>query len=221
MRILLVEDDRQLADGITRALRQSGATVDWLTDGALADSVLATEPYDLAVLDLTLPGLDGLEVLRRLRVRGGRTPVLVLTARGELQQRVTGLDAGADDYLTKPFDLAELEARARALLRRGQGGVPPEIVHGRLTFDTVGRRVTVDGAPIELPRRELHVLEVLLNNPGRVVSKEQIADHIFGFDDEAGPNAIELYIHRLRKRLDAAASIRTVRGLGYMLEADR
>lgn len=221
MRILLVEDDRQLADGITRALRQSGATVDWLTDGALADSVLATEPYDLAVLDLTLPGLDGLEVLRRLRVRGGRTPVLVLTARGELQQRVTGLDAGADDYLTKPFDLAELEARARALLRRGQGSVPPEIVHGRLAFDTVGRRVAVDGAAIELPRRELHVLEVLLNNPGRVVSKEQIANHIFGFDDEAGPNAIELYIHRLRKRLDTAASIRTVRGLGYILEADR
>ncbi len=221
MRILLVEDDRQLADGITRALRQSGTAVDWLVDGAEADEVLATEPYDLAVLDLTLPGLDGLEVLRRLRARGGRTPVLVLTARGELQQRVTGLDAGADDYLTKPFDLEELEARARALLRRGQGGTPPHIVHGRLTLDTVGRRATVDGQELTLPRRELNVLEVLLNNAGRVVSKEQIADHIFGFDDEAGPNAIELYIHRLRKRLDTAAAIRTVRGLGYMLEAPR
>ena len=221
MRVLLVEDDSGLADGVLRGLKQTGYAADWIADGEEADGVLATQAYDLVILDLTLPKLDGLEVLRRLRARADRTPVLVLSARGGLEQRVRGLDHGADDYLTKPFELSELEARVRALLRRGQGGGSPDIVHGALTLDTVGRRVTLGGEPLELPRRELSLLEILLANIGRVVSKEQIANQLFGFDEPAGPNAIELYIHRLRRRLGPAdISIRTVRGLGYMLEGE-
>ncbi len=176
MRVLLVEDDSGLADGVLRGLKQTGYAADWIADGEEADGVLATQAYDLVILDLTLPKLDGLEVLRRLRARADRTPVLVLSARGGLEQRVRGLDHGADDYLTKPFELSELEARVRALLRRGQGGGSPDIVHGALTLDTVGRRVTLGGEPLELPRRELSLLEILLANIGRVVSKEQIAD---------------------------------------------
>ncbi|HXH02863.1 MAG TPA: response regulator transcription factor [Candidatus Competibacteraceae bacterium] len=220
MRVLLVEDDSDLADGLVRALRQCGYAVDHMSDGRRADSVLRTEEcYDLVILDLTLPGLDGLEVLRRLRGRGRGVPVLVLTARGELQDRVTGLDLGADDYLTKPFALSELQARVRALVRRSQGRSSAVIEYADLRFDTVARRVTVRGAVVELPRRELCLLEILLARCGQVVSKEQIAERLFGFDDEAGPNAIELYVHRLRKRLGAVGlHIRTVRGLGYLLE---
>jgi two-component system, OmpR family, response regulator len=219
MRVLLVEDDADLADGISRALTQAGHAVDGIRDGTLADEVLATQDFDLLILDLNLPGLDGFEILKRLRKRGRKVPVLVLTARGEVEDRISGLDLGADDYMTKPFAVAELMARARALLRRGAAGAAARIVHGPLVLDTAGRRLTLEGEAVELPRRELNVLEILLGNVGRVVSKERMAEHLFSFDEETSLNAIELYVHRLRKKLGpAGVSIRTVRGLGYLLD---
>ena len=219
MRILLVEDDADLADGLLRALRAPGHAVDHLCDGEEAEQLLRHDSFDLVVLDLGLPGRDGLDVLKGLRARGNAVPVQVLTARDALDQRIAGLDLGADDYLAKPFALPELEARVRALLRRGAGQASSRIVHGRVALDTRARRVTVDGAPVELPRRELCVLEVLLTRAGEVLSKEQIANQLFSFDDEAGLASIELYVHRLRKRLaPAGLEIRTVRGLGYYVE---
>ena len=219
MRILLVEDNADLADGLRRALRRQGYAIDWTADGIEADEILALQYYDLIILDLSLPGMDGLDVLKRLRGRGARVPVLVLSARSDLTERITGLDLGADDYLTKPCELGEIEARVRALLRRGQGSRAPLIKHGAMVFDTVGRRVSVNGRPLELPRRELCLLEILLSRVGQVVGKEQIAEQLFSYDDDASPNAIEIYIHRLRKKLaPAGVSIRTVRGLGYLLE---
>lgn len=219
MRLLLVEDDGTLATTLQRALREEGYAVDWLSDGEIADEVLATQDYDLVILDVSLPGLDGLGVLKHLRERGSKTPVLVLTARDRLDDRVTGLDLGADDYMTKPFELAELEARVRALIRRSEGEPASEIVHGLLRFDTVGRRVTVNGEVVDLRNREICLLEILLRHAGQVVSKERIADQLFDFDDQAGLTAIELYIHRLRKKLSpAGVVIRTVRGLGYLLD---
>lgn len=220
MRILLVEDERSLADGLVKALRQLGYAVDWLADGKIADELLKTEPFNLIILDLGLPRLGGLEVLRKLRHRGVRTPVLMLTARDDLQSRIAGLDAGADDYLCKPFELLELEARARALLRRDSSAGAAVISAGTLRFDSASRCATVDGQLLDLPRREFCLLEILLHRLGQVVSKEQIAAQLFDFDDEAGPNAIELYIHRLRKKLSpAGVQIRTVRGLGYLLDS--
>jgi DNA-binding response OmpR family regulator len=220
MRILLVEDDEDLAEGRSKDLRQTDYAVDWLADGADADLVLATESYDLVILDLSLPGLDGLDVLKRLRTRKSATPVMILTARGQLDERISGLDLGADDYLVKPFDLVEVEARARALLRRARGGGTDLVEAGPLVLDVAGRRVTAGGAPLELTRRELCLLEILMVRAGKVVGKEQIADQLFGFDEEAGPNAIEVYVSRLRKKLDpVGVPIRTIRGLGYLLEA--
>ncbi len=220
MRVFLVEDDVDLAATIRRALKQGGYSVDWSANGAEADELLATEPFDALILDLSLPGLDGLEVLARLRRRGSRLPVVVLTARAALEDRLSGLDHGADDYLAKPFALTELEARLRAVLRRSQGLASSVLRHGRLELDLTARRVSVDGRPLEMPRRELGLLEILLTRAGRVVNKEQIAAQLFDFDDVAGPNAIEIYVHRLRKRLEGAdITIRTIRGLGYLLEA--
>lgn len=219
MRLLLVEDDGTLATTLQRALREEGYAVDWLADGETADEVLATQEYDLVILDVSLPGLDGLGVLKHLRERGSKTPILVLTARNRLDDRVSGLDLGADDYMTKPFELAELEARIRALIRRSEGEPASEIVHGLLSFDTVGRRVSIDGEAVDLRNREICVLEILLRHTGQVVSKERIADQLFDFDDQAGLTAIELYVHRLRKKLSpAGVVIRTVRGLGYLLD---
>jgi two-component system OmpR family response regulator len=219
VRILIVEDDPVLADGLTRSLRAADFAVDCAADGSEADHVLASRQYDLVILDLGLPRLDGFEVLRRLRRRGSRVPVLVLTARDALEDRVRGLDLGADDYLTKPFDLPELEARVRALIRRGQSGGPSLITHGSLTLDTAGHRATLNGEPLELSARELGVLEVLMLRSGRVVNKEQLADQLYGWDEEVGPNAIEVYVHRLRRKLEpAGVTIRTIRGLGYLLE---
>lgn len=221
MRILIVEDDPVLADGLTRSLRHSDFAVDCAQDGAQADHILATQNYDLVILDLGLPKLDGFEVLRRLRRRGGTVPVLVLTARDALADRVKGLDLGADDYLTKPFDLPELEARVRALIRRGQSGGSSLLTHGPLALDTSGRRATLDGAQLELSARELGVLEVLMLRSGRVVNKEQLTEQLYGWDEEVGSNAIEVYVHRLRKKLEpAGVVIRTIRGLGYLLEKD-
>ena len=221
MRILIVEDDPVLADGLVRSLRGVDYAVDCVGNGAEADHVLATQPYDLVILDIGLPGVDGFEVLRRLRRRGAAVPVLILTARDALNDRVKGLDLGADDYLAKPFDLPELEARARALIRRGQSGGASVLTHGALVLDTAGRRATLDGEALELSAREFGVLEVLMMRSGRVVSKEQLAEQLYGWDEEVGPNAIEVYVHRLRRKLEpAGVQIRTIRGLGYLLEKD-
>ena len=219
MRILLVEDERQLAEGLSKALRRQDYAVDWISDGVIADDLLKTEHFDLIILDIGLPRLGGLDVLKRLRHRSLQTPVLILTARDDLDSRVGGLDLGADDYLSKPFELLELEARVRALLRRNSSATAALITCGVLSFDSAARRVSIDGKPLDLPRRELCLLEILLHRAGQVVSKEQIAAQLFDFDNDAGPNAIELYMHRLRKKLALAGlNIRTVRGLGYLLE---
>lgn len=219
MRILVVEDDPILADGLTRSLRQAQYAVDCVATGEQADHALIAQNYDLAILDLGLPKIDGFEVLRRMRHRGSKTPVLMLTARDALDDRVRGLDLGADDYLTKPFDLPELEARVRALIRRGQSGGGSILVHGALQLDTVGRRATLNDTPLELSARELGVLEVLMHRSGRVVNKEQLAEQLYGWEEEVGANAIEVYVHRLRRKLEpAGVTIRTIRGLGYLLE---
>jgi two-component system OmpR family response regulator len=221
MRILIVEDDPALADGLTRSLGQSGYAVDCTTNGEQANSMLQDSIYDLAILDLGLPRLDGTEVLRRLRQRGGRTPVLILTARDAIQDRVQGLDLGADDYMTKPFNLVELEARVRALIRRGQLGTNTTLSCGQLIFDSSARRALCGSESIELSARELGVLEVLMLRQGKVVNKEQIMEALCNWDEDLGENAIEVYIHRLRKKLEASgARIRTIRGLGYLLEAN-
>jgi two-component system OmpR family response regulator len=219
MHILIVEDDPVLSDGLTRSLRESDYAVDSATDGAEADQILSTHSFDLVILDLGLPKLEGYEVLRRLRRRGSKTPVLILTALDALEDRVKGLDLGADDYLTKPFDLPELEARVRALIRRGHSGGGSLLSHGALTLDIAGRRALLDGEPLELSAREIGVLEVLMLRSGRVVNKDQLAEELYGWDEEVSANAIEVYVHRLRRKLEpAGVTIRTIRGLGYLLE---
>ena|SRR5438105_3420650 len=216
MHILVVEDDAVLADGLVQSLRRVDFAVNRVETGLQADAALSSDPYDLVILDLGLPGLDGFSVLRRLRKRRSRTPVLILSARDSIEDRVAGLNLGADDYLGKPFNLSELEARVRALIRRGQSSL---LIHGSLTLDTVGRRATIRGEPLELSAREFGVLEILMLNPGRVVSKEQIVSCLCEWDKEVGRNAIEVYIHRLRKKLEPEGIVvRMVRGLGYLLE---
>lgn len=219
MRILLVEDDSILADALSQALRQSGYVVDLVTDGSLADSALSQDIFDLVVLDLGLPGLDGTQVLKRLRSRKSGIPVLILTARDTLADRVGGLDLGADDYLTKPFDLLELEARIRALIRRKHGMADTQIRYGPLIYDTVDKSVMVNDRNLDLSAREISVLEILLLRAGRVVSKEHLSESLYGWGEDVGENAIEVGIHRLRKKLEPIGiNIRTVRGLGYMLD---
>lgn len=219
MRILLAEDDQVLADGLSRSLRGGGYAIDHVASGNDADTALAANDYDLVILDLGLPRLSGLEVLKRLRARGGGVPVLILTAADSIEQRVRGLDLGADDFMAKPFELAELEARVRALVRRGAGGLSSQLRHGPLMYDQVGRMAFLDGQPIELSARELGVLEILLQRAGRLVSKEQIVNHLCEWGEEVSHNAIEVYMHRLRKKVEnASVRIATVRGLGYTLE---
>ena len=219
MRILVVEDDSVLRDGLSRSLRNDGYAVEVADDGRLADQLLSVHSFDLVVLDLGLPGLDGLEVLRRLRRRACTVPVLILTARDNIADRVNGLDVGADDYLVKPFELAELEARVRALMRRAQSVATARINHGALTLDTAARRAFVGEHALDLSAREVALLEALLLSAGRVVSKDQLADRLYGVSDEVGPNAIEVFVHRLRRKIEAAGvSIRTIRGLGYLVE---
>jgi two-component system, OmpR family, response regulator len=219
VRILLAEDDKVLADALSRALARSAYAVDVAASGDEAERALMAANYDLVILDIDLPGMSGLEVLRRLRARRTTTPVLILTALDALADRVAGLDAGADDYLTKPFDLPELEARVRAQLRRGSAAVSPVLQLGKLAFDTVGRRVSYEDQPIELSARELAVLEVLMLRAGRVVSKETIVSHLYGWGDEVGLNAIEVYVYRIRRKLEPlGCEIRTVRGMGYLME---
>ncbi len=219
MRIALVEDNEMLADGIAKALGDEGHGIDLLQDGEQADDYLKSDSVDLIILDLALPGLDGLEVLKRLRQRGNATPVLVLTARGDLGDRIKGLDVGADDYLVKPFEMAELEARVRALLRRASARDSLEVALRRLRYDRAARRAFVDEAEIRLPMKELSLLECLIDRQGQIVSKETIADHLYGAGSDVDVKVIELYVHRLRKRLvQAEVGIRTVRGLGYIIE---
>ncbi|MFN3984736.1 MAG: response regulator [Rhodocyclaceae bacterium] len=218
MRILLAEDDKVIADGLCRALRKSGFAVDHVGSGAEADAALVSQPYDLLILDLGLPKLPGIEVLKRLRSRKSAMPVLILTAQDGIDERVRGLDAGADDYLTKPFALPELEARVRALTRRGTGQ-PRCIELGELSYDQADRVVKIKGQLVELSAREIGLLEVLLLRVGRLVSKDQLVDHLCGWGEEVSSNAIEVYVHRLRKKLeDSGVRIVTVRGLGYCLE---
>lgn len=220
MRILIAEDDEVLADGLSRCIRQSGYAVDCVHNGVEADMVLkGGQPFDLVVLDLGLPLMDGYTVLRNLRGRSCQTPVLILTARDQVADRVKGLDLGADDYLVKPFSLAELEARVRALLRRGRCGVNPLLSCGMLTFDSVARRVSIDNQPLDLTTRELSLLEALMLRPGWVVSKEQLLERLYDYSEEVSSNAIEVYIHRLRKKTESAGvTIRTIRGLGYVID---
>lgn len=221
MRILIVEDDPALADGLISSLGQSGYAVDCATNGEMANTMLQDAVYDLAILDLGLPRLDGTDVLRRLRSRGGKTPILVLTARDAVEDRVLGLDLGADDYMTKPFSLIELEARVRALIRRGQLGSNASLACGSLTLDPAARRAYCAGVPLDLSAREIGVLEVLMLRHRKVVSKDQIMEALCSWDEDLGGNAIEVYIHRLRKKLEASgAHIRTIRGLGYLMEED-
>ena len=217
MKILLVEDDNFLSHGLQMALQETGYAVELSKDGAEADLLLAASPYDLVVLDLELPNMDGLEILQRLRKRGTSTPVLILTAREGVKHRVQGLDLGANDYLTKPFELSELEARIRALLRKQHWGNQLEIVHGNLRFDPGGRRVFVDDESVDLSVREITVLELLLRRAGRVVNKDQLLDELASQDYELTYNALEIVMHRLRKKLERSQlTIRTLRGLGYV-----
>ncbi len=218
MRILLAEDDRIIADGLCRSLRLGGYAIDCAYNGIDADTALLTNTYDLLILDLGLPRLPGLDVLRRLRTRKSTTPVLILTALDGIDDRVKGLDLGADDYMAKPFELAELEARVRALSRRSSG-TSRMIQCGSLVFDQTDRCALVNDEMLELSARELGLLEILLSRPKRLVSKDQLVDHLCGWGEEVSHNAIEVYIHRLRKKLESTGVIIiTVRGLGYYLE---
>lgn len=221
MRILIAEDDSILADGLTRSLRSSGYAVDTVSDGIAADSALTAQEFDLLILDIGLPKMTGHEVLSRLRARNSHLPVLILTAADSIEQRVKGLDLGADDYMAKPFSLSELEARVRALTRRGAGGGATIMRHGRLAFDQTGRVAMVDDQTLELSAREVGLLEILLTRSGRMVSKNQIVDHLCEWGEEVSSNAIEVYVHRLRKKIEpSGVKIATFRGLGYCLERD-
>jgi two-component system OmpR family response regulator len=220
MRILIAEDDQVLADGLMRTLRAAGAAVDHVASGTEADAALMTSTeFDLLILDLGLPRMHGLEVLKRLRARGNSVPVLILTAADSVEDRIKGLDLGADDYMPKPFALPELEARVRALVRRGAGNAASLIKHGPLTYDQQGRVATMEGVMVELSARELGLLEVLLQRTGRLVSKDQLVERLCEWGEEVSNNAIEVYIHRLRKKIEKGpVRIATVRGLGYCLE---
>ena len=216
MRILLVEDDPQLGDGLTIGLRQAGFAVDWVKDGNSADHALQSETFDLLVLDLGLPRLSGMEVLRRARGRRQTLPVLILTARDATGDKVSGLDGGADDYLVKPVDLDELAARIRALTRRSAGRAAPLLTHGDLTLDPAAHSVTLAGAPVELSSREFSLLQLLLENVGRVLTRSHLEQSLYGWRDEPDSNALEVHIHHLRKKLGSEL-IRTLRGVGYTI----
>ena len=221
MRVLLVEDSLKLASWLAKALQQHGFTIDQVHDGLEADALLRTETYDAVVLDLGLPSLDGVSVLRRARANGISTPVLILTARGELEDRVVGLNLGADDYLAKPFELSELEARLHALIRRAHGVSTPTVRLGPLEYESSGRLFRVHGRRLQLRPKEHAVLEVLLMRMGKVVSKALLHERVFAMEASTSPEVVEIYVHRLRKHLvDSGVSIVTLRGLGYVLEAD-
>lgn len=219
MRLIIVEDDPQLGEASAAGLRQRGHAVDWFRDGALADAAIAVTAYDAMVLDLGLPGADGMVWLRRWRDRGLSLPVLVLTARDPVDHRIAGLDAGADDYLIKPISIDELAARLRAMLRRATGRAQPEWRHGALRYDPATKQVHWHDRPVELTGRELALLEVLLKHPQRVLSKSQLQEQLYDWSaSEPESNALEVHVHHLRRKIDASI-VRTVRGVGYALGA--
>ena len=216
MRILLVEDDALLGDALEAGLKQAGHAVDWVRDGIAADTALAAEDYAAVVLDLGLPRKDGIEVLRGLRAKKRSLPVLILTARDTVDDRIKGLDAGADDYLVKPFDLGELNARLRALLRRAGGQPAPVLTAAGLSLDPATRRVLAQGQEVDLSAKEYALLHALMQHPGRALSRAQLEQHLYAWGEEIGSNAVEVYIHHLRRKLGADA-IRTLRGIGYVV----
>jgi two-component system, OmpR family, response regulator len=219
LRILLVEDNDTLAEGLSTILRGSGYAVDVVSDGLSAEAVAAAQSFDLIILDLNLPEMDGLDVLRSIRARQNQAAVMILTARGTPEERVRGLDLGADDYLTKPFDISELEARIRVLLRRQAGLRSSRVEFGGLTFDLTSRTFAAGGRPVDIPARELALLELLFMRAGKVVSKDAIIGSLTGFDDDLSANAIEQYVSRLRRRLHAhGLTVKTARGIGYYLD---
>ena len=219
MRVLLVEDDPMIGEALLHALRQQHYAADWVRDGALAEAALAAEAYDAVLLDLGLPRRDGLAVLRSLRGGGARMPVLVITARDAVADRIAGLDAGADDYLLKPFDTEELLARLRALIRRSAGRAEPVFTHKGVSLNPATREASVDGAPVSLSSREWAVLEPMLLRPGVVFSRRQLEEKLYGWKEDISSNAVEVYIHGLRRKLGSDL-IRTVRGLGYVVPRD-
>jgi len=216
MRVLLVEDDAMIGEAVLDLLRSEHYAVDWVRDGVMADQAAKTETYDLILLDLGLPGRDGLEVLRSLRARRSTVPVLVATARDAVADRVAGLDAGADDYIVKPYDTDELLARIRALIRRSAGRAEPVYSHKGVTLNPATREATVNGQPVVLSAREWAVLEPLLARPGVVLSRAQLEAKLYGWKDDISSNAVEVYVHGLRRKLGAQL-IETVRGLGYVV----
>ena len=220
MRLLLVEDDAMIGEAIRAGLKREGFTIDWVHDAGAAARVLRTEPFELVLLDLGLPGGDGLELLETLRGRGESLPVLIITARDAVSDRVRGLDAGADDYLAKPFDLDELAARIRALLRRKSGRASSSLEHGGVVLDPASHRVTRDGAEIALSPREFALLQLLLERPGAILSRAQIEERLYGWGEEVESNAVEVHIHGLRRKL-GAQFILTVRGVGYRVQPHR
>lgn len=216
MRILLVEDDAMIGASVQRGLRQGGHAVDWVRDGVAAGLALHDTPYDLLLLDLGLPKRDGIEVLRELRASGNPLPVLVLTARDAVSERIRGLDAGADDYVLKPFDLDELAARVRALARRGRGAAEPVLSRGALVLNPAAHAVTLDGAPVKLSAREFALLEALFEADGKPLSRARLEERVYGWGEEVESNAIEVHIHALRRKL-GTGWIRNLRGVGYYL----
>ena len=220
MRILLVEDDHMLANTMLTMLRDDQHTVDWLDDGQQALNALSHEHFDLAILDLTLPRLDGLEVLSRSRRSGVSTPVIVLTARAELDEKLQGLDAGADDYLTKPFAMAELKARIRAVTRRGQGAPDTGLTVGAIQLNPDTGQLTLGAESVSLPRSELQILHYLMRHPDQVATRRRLEEQLYGWDQGAESNALEVHIHHLRRRL-GKTTIRTIRGVGYMLDSEQ
>lgn len=219
MRILIVEDDLVMADGLIQTLKDEGHAVDWVDNGEMADRMLSNEAYNLAILDLGLPKMDGFQVLSRLRQRNSSVPVMILSAWDSLDDRVKGLNMGADDYLTKPFELPEFEARVRALLRRRWSDGENLLCLGKLCLDIIGHKVLINNVPLDLSAREFAVMQMLMQRTGRLVSAEQLLEHLYGLDEEASNNAIQVTIHRLRKKLEAhGIFIKTVRGLGYFLD---
>ncbi|HNU10345.1 MAG TPA: response regulator transcription factor [Rubrivivax sp.] len=219
MRILLVEDDKMIGESVLDLLRAEHYAVDWVRDGAMADTALCTQDYDLVLLDLGLPRRDGMDVLRTMRARRQRTPVLIATARDGVAARIEGLDAGADDYVLKPYDLDELLARIRALLRRAAGRAEPVYEHMGVSIDPATREASVNGQPVQLSAREWAVLEPLLARPGMVLSRAQLEEKLYGWKDEISSNAVEVYIHGLRRKLGSGL-IRNIRGVGYMVPKD-
>lgn len=217
MRLLLVEDDELLGDAVKAGLTQFGYIVDWLKDGETARAAIKSESFELIILDLGLPKLSGLAFLQSIRNDGNVTPVIILTARETVGDRIKGLDSGADDYMTKPFDMNELSARVRALVRRSQGRADSVLQYRNVTLDPAAHSVYVDDVMVNVPRREFSLLQKLLENSGQVLSREQLMQSIYGWDEDVDSNALEVHIHNLRKKLNANF-IRTIRGVGYMVE---